>query len=65
MVDRSVQTCDRCGTDLVRIELLVDGSNLVMHSCTTCDVRSWSLGGEAVDLAQALTEVGDRSGRRR
>lgn len=64
MNDESVPTCPKCQAVLVNIQLLVDGENLVMLSCSGCDTRSWSLGGEEVDLGRALSEVGDRSGRR-
>ncbi len=57
--------CPRCRAELVQIQLLVDGNNLLMRSCSQCDTRSWSLSGETVDLKRALTEVGVRSGRGR
>lgn len=59
------EPCPRCGTELVVIGLLVDGSNLLMRSCDTCDTRTWQLGPQPVDLDTALDEVGHVSGRQR
>lgn len=57
--------CLKCAGEVIAIALTVDGRDLVMHSCQGCDVRSWSLAGEAVELATALAQVGEHSGRRR
>lgn len=57
--------CDACGVELVTIRMTVDGSDLVMESCQRCDKRRWHLAGERIDLARALTEVGEHAGRRR
>jgi transcription elongation factor Elf1 len=59
------EACDQCGRELVVISLLVDGTNLVMRSCATCDTRTWHLGSCAVDLETALSEVGQAAGRQR
>lgn len=60
----NAHTCDDCGQDLVEIGLLVDGSNLQMFSCDQCDKRSWRRGGMVIDLADALGEFEQHSGRR-
>ena len=57
--------CARCGTEVVVIGLLVDGTNLVMRACATCDTRTWHLGHEAVDVDTVLDAVGHSAGRRR
>ncbi len=62
---QSAETCEKCTTELVTIAIRVDGNDLEMHSCTTCDVRTWSHAGEPVDLAFALSEVGQHAGRQR
>lgn len=61
----SPERCPACGGELVVIGLLVDGSNLVMRSCATCDTRGWQLGRDQVDLGTALAKVGHSVGRRR
>lgn len=60
-----IETCPRCRGELVVIGIPVDGADLVMRSCATCDVRTWHLGHRPVDLHAALAEVGQASGRRR
>ncbi len=59
------EQCERCATELVTISIVVDGNDLEMYSCTTCDTRAWSHGGKPVDLAFALSEVGLHAGRQR
>ncbi|MEL7158126.1 MAG: hypothetical protein AAFN30_16225 [Actinomycetota bacterium] len=51
--------------ELVTIRMTVDRTDLVMESCQKCDSRRWHLGGERIDLQQALAEVGEHAGRRR
>jgi hypothetical protein len=41
----------------VEIELTVDGSDLVMRSCSTCDTRTWRRDGEAVDLDGVIADI--------
>lgn len=57
--------CESCAVELVSIRMTVDGSDLVMESCQSCDLRRWHLAGERIDLQQALSEVGEHAGRRR
>lgn len=59
------EPCPTCGHELVVIGLVVDGTNLVMRSCATCDVRTWQLGREPVDVGTVLEAVGQGAGRRR
>jgi transcription elongation factor Elf1 len=59
------ELCPTCGDEVVVIGLVVDGSNLVMRSCATCDTRTWHLGREAVDVEAVLAAVGHSAGRRR
>ncbi len=58
-------SCPTCVKEVVSIAIVVDGRDLVMHSCQTCDTRTWSLAGESIELATALAQVGEHSGRRR
>jgi hypothetical protein len=50
------QRCE-CGDELVRINLLIDGEELTMCSCSTCDRRSWHRGGEQVELGGVLHDL--------
>jgi len=42
---------------LVEIGLTIDGSRLVMRSCSKCDSRSWHRDGEEVALDGVLTDI--------
>lgn len=57
--------CERCGGELIHITMVIDGDDLVMESCERCDTRRWRLGGEPIDLRQALAKVGQQAARRR
>lgn len=57
--------CPTCGHELVVIAMAVDHAQLEMASCQTCDTRLWRHRGEPIELADALAEVGEHSGRRR
>ncbi len=57
--------CRNCANEIVSIGLLVDGSDLQMFSCATCDTRSWQRAGSDIDLAAALSEFETHAGRRR
>jgi hypothetical protein len=46
-----------CGDELVRINLLIDGEELTMCSCSNCDRRSWHRGGEQVALDGVLADI--------
>lgn len=46
-----------CGDELVKIDLLIDGEELTMHSCSRCDARSWHRKGERVQLGGVLTDL--------
>ena len=46
-----------CGEELVRIDLLIDGEELTMCSCSNCDRRSWHRGGEQVALDGVLADI--------
>jgi len=42
---------------VVEIGLTVDGSRLVMRSCSVCDTRSWHRDGEAVGIDGVLHDI--------
>lgn len=50
-------TCRACGNELVEIALTVDGSRLLMRSCSNCDTRSWHRDGESVQLDGVLHDI--------
>lgn len=49
--------CPNCGNELVEIGLTIDGSRLMMRSCSVCDTRSWHRDGEAVELDGVLADL--------
>jgi hypothetical protein len=49
--------CEVCGGDLVEIELTVDGRDLVMSSCSTCDTRTWRSDGDAIELDGVIADL--------
>lgn len=49
--------CEVCDGDLVEIELTVDGRDLVMSSCSTCDTRTWRSEGEEVELDGVIADL--------
>jgi hypothetical protein len=53
----STERCEICGGDLVEIELTVDGSDLVMRSCSTCDTRTWRRDGEDVEFDGVIADI--------
>ncbi len=59
------ELCPSCEVEMVTITMTVDGNDLVMESCQSCDERRWHLAGEKIDLQQALAQVGEHAGRRR
>ncbi|MCP5026193.1 MAG: hypothetical protein GY929_07890 [Actinomycetia bacterium] len=54
-----------CGTELVEIEIEVNGHDVIMVSCATCDSRSWLANGHPVPLDGVLAGIGSSSHRRR
>jgi hypothetical protein len=44
---------------MVEIGLTVDGSGLVMRSCSECDTRTWHRDGEEVDLDGVLHDISE------
>gem|GEM_PF-3060087 len=48
-------SCPRCHGHLVAIALQLEGRDLVMQSCSRCDVRFWHDAAE--DAAVELTDV--------
>ncbi len=52
-----MSSCQMCSNELVEIRLTIDGSRLVMRSCSTCDTRSWHRDGENVELDGVLTDI--------
>jgi len=49
--------CEVCGTDLVEIDLTVDGADLIMRSCSKCDTRTWERDGDTIELDGVLTDL--------
>ena len=49
--------CTSCGETVVEINLLIDGEELTMRSCSVCDTRSWHRGGAPVDLGGILADL--------
>lgn len=52
-----VATCRACGNEMVEIALTIDGSDLMMRSCSICDTRSWHRDGESVALDGVLHDI--------
>lgn len=52
-----MSSCTLCRHELVEIGLTIDGSRLVMRSCSNCDSRSWHRDGEDVALDGVLTDL--------
>jgi hypothetical protein len=46
-----------CGESVVRIDLLIDGDEITMVSCSNCDRRSWHRGGKEVELDGVLADI--------
>ena len=46
-----------CGDPVVRIDLLIDGEEITMVSCSNCDRRSWHRGGQEVELDGVLADL--------
>lgn len=42
---------------MVEINLLIDGEELTMRSCSSCDTRSWHRGGAQVELGGILADL--------
>ncbi len=61
----AAQPCPTCTSELVTLTINVDGHDLIMRSCQTCDTRTWALAGSEIDLEDALEHVGTHAGRRR
>jgi hypothetical protein len=49
--------CEVCSHEVVEIGLNVDGSRLVMRSCSVCDTRTWSRDGDGVALDGVLHDL--------
>ncbi len=61
----AAQPCPTCTSELVTLKINVDGHDLIMLSCQTCDTRTWELAGQDINLEAALEHVGTHAGRRR
>ncbi len=57
--------CENCSHEIVEISLIVDGQDLTMRSCSTCDVRSWHHGGDRVELSGVLADISSSDTRYR
>ncbi|HNI34222.1 MAG TPA: hypothetical protein PLV93_02420 [Microthrixaceae bacterium] len=57
-IDRILEAlCAACGEIVVEINLLIDGEDLTMRSCSQCDTRSWHRGGAPVELGGILADL--------
>jgi len=52
-----MSVCTVCGNEDVEIGLTIDGSRLIMRSCSVCDTRSWLRDGDQVDLDGVLHDI--------
>jgi len=59
-----VHLCSSCSTELATIEIPVDGNFLHMQSCDNCDMRTWQLAGQRIDLKDVLAEVKEHVGKK-
>lgn len=50
-------SCPSCNEPMVEINLLIDGEDLTMRSCSNCDTRSWHRGGAPVELGGVLADL--------
>lgn len=50
-------TCGTCSNETVEIAMTIDGAQLLMRSCSTCDSRSWHRDGESVELGGVLHDI--------
>ena len=50
------QRCE-CGDEIVEINLLIDGEEITMCSCSNCDRRSWHRAGEPIELDGILHDL--------
>jgi hypothetical protein len=50
----AAQACPRCRGSLVTITLKLDGRELLMESCSRCDLRLWQDGEDEVELTKVL-----------
>ena len=46
-----------CGDEIVEINLLIDGEEITMCSCSNCDRRSWHRAGEPIQLDGILHDL--------
>ncbi|MFN8052183.1 MAG: hypothetical protein U0Q22_12135 [Acidimicrobiales bacterium] len=49
-------TCT-CGHELVRVDLVIDGVDFTMSSCSDCGSRRWHRDGEPTALDGVLTDI--------
>ena len=47
----------RCDAPYVEIIVTLNGVEATMQSCSTCDSRVWTRGGEPVDLEGVLADL--------
>ncbi len=56
--------CSGCGRAFVEITLDVGGDEVMMRSCSACDLRSWHRAdGEALPLDGVLADLSAKVGR--
>ncbi|HET9444339.1 MAG TPA: hypothetical protein VFO65_13495 [Acidimicrobiales bacterium] len=49
-----MKECPTCGQQLVQVPVKIGEHNLVMDSCSICDIRRWERDGEVIDLTEVL-----------
>jgi hypothetical protein len=57
-------SCERCGAPTVEIGLLKSSAQLLLRSCSRCDLRTWLQDGRPAPMEAVLAAV-STSGRRR
>jgi len=46
--------CAACGQGVVEVNMLIDGREIDMRSCSNCERRSWHVGGVPMALGEIL-----------
>ena len=53
-----MRTCEKCtSTDLVTVELTINGELVTFDHCRGCEHRTWSTSGGKVGLSDVLDRV--------
>lgn len=54
---RSMAGTCHCGATMARIDLVIDGVEVTMRSCTPCDSRIWSRGDQDIAFEEVLVTL--------